>query len=448
MSQNGCRRRRVSRPAATVLATLAAIGGTLLAGAFTAPNLDRGEAEPAGPGPCVPGTCPRSYPDPNSGQLAGRDNGVNVFVGGDYAVRQAAAGAEGRIVVLGSFDLAKAAGAPPAYNVGVVGLGSRVPPDNGSAFLRVGGDLKLAAGQRLVAEEGPVSGSVTYAGNHPGPGTVSPKAAHDVSAVSADQGLREELTSASTCYAYDKGVSRKTTGTAVNQGPATVFTGDGSSALQVFSVPFDLTAPGGGPQNLTFQRIPADATVLINLAGSGNDVHTLNTSTARIAGVRRDRLLWNFPDAKEVQLAGTGQLDGSVLVGRRAGLTHVSLPGVNGRLFTAGSLVHESAAGTTGQTLHAYPFTGRLPDCGTGPSPEAGAADPDDDFLDVPVPDGWGGAPAIAPSPGASVAGDGHELARGGPPMSTEMIIGASLMTAGAGLALLVLHRQRRPDWE
>ncbi|MEU7136824.1 choice-of-anchor A family protein [Streptomyces sp. NPDC046261] len=446
MSQNGCGRRRVSRPAATVLATLAAIGGTLLAGAFTAPNLDPGEADAAGPGPCVPGTCPGAYPDPHSGPLAGRDNGVNVFVGGDYTVRQAAAGAEGRIVVLGTFDLAKAAGTPPAYNVGVLGLGSRVPPDNGSPFLRVGGDLKLAAGQRLVAEEGPVSGTVTYAGNQPGPGTVSPKAARDVSAVAADQGTREQLTSTSTCYAYDKGVARKTTGTAVNKGPATVFTGDGSAALQVFNVPFDLTAPGGGPQNLTFERIPADATVLINLSGPGNDVHTLNTSTARLAGVRRDRLLWNFPDAKEVRLVGTGQLDGSVLVGRRSGITHLSLPGLNGRLFTAGSLVHESVAGATGQAVHAYPFTGRLPDCGTGPTPEAGA--PDADALDVPVPDGWGGAPAIAPSPGTAVAGDGHELARGGPPMSTEMVIGASLMTAGAGLALIVLHRQRRPDWE
>ncbi|MEU4210474.1 choice-of-anchor A family protein [Streptomyces sp. NPDC026206] len=447
MYRNGSSHRRVSRPAATVFATLAAIGGTLLAGAFAAPDLDRGgEPETAGPGPCVPGMCPASYPEPHNGPVAGRDNGVNVFVGGDFAVRRAASAAEGRIVVLGDFGLAKGAGTAPAYQVGFAGVGSRVPPDNGSAFLRVGGNLRLAAGRRLVAEEGPVSGTVTYAGGRAGTGTVSPKAVHDVAAVAADHDLREELTSTSTCYAYDKGVPRKATGTAVNRGPATVFTGDGFSGLQVFNVPFDLTAPGGGPQNLTFERVPAEATVLVNLTNPGSDVHRLNTSAARIAGVRRERLLWNIPDAKEIHLAGTGQLDGSVLAGRRSSLIHLTLAGVNGRLFTAGSLVHESAAGTAGQTIRAYPFTGRLPDCGTGPTPEApdGAAGPPP----VPAPGNGGPGDASVPFVGGTVAGDGHELARGGPPMSTEMVIGASLMTAGAGLALLVLHRQRGPGWE
>ncbi|WP_190111974.1 choice-of-anchor A family protein [Streptomyces cinnamoneus] len=439
MSQNGCARRRVSRPVATVLATLAAIGGTLLAGAFTAPEAGRAEPVATGPGPCVPGACPGAYPEPHNGPVKGRDNGVNVFVGGDYAVRRAAAAAEGRVVVLGDFDLAKGAGLPPAYHVGVVGLGSRVPPDNGSAFLRVGGDLKLAAGQRLVAEEGAVTGTVTYAGNATGPGTVSPKAAHDVAAVAAVQGLREELTATSTCYAYDKGVARKATGTAVNHGAATAFTGDGISALQVFTVPFDLTAPGGGPQNLTFARIPARATVLVNLTRPGSEAQTISTSAAKVAGVQRERLLWNVPDAREVRLAGTGQLDGSLLVGRRSSLTHLSLPGVNGRLFTAGSLSHESA-GAAGPSIHAYPFTGRLPDCGTAPTPEAG------NHLPVPVP---AGPHPGAPPPNAPVAGDGHELAHGGPPMSTDMVLGAALMTTGAGMALIVLHRQRpHPRWD
>ncbi|MEU9084136.1 hypothetical protein [Streptomyces sp. NPDC048357] len=42
--------------------------------------------------------------------LRGRDNGINIFVGGDFRVRGSASEAEGRLVVLGDFDQDKAAG--------------------------------------------------------------------------------------------------------------------------------------------------------------------------------------------------------------------------------------------------------------------------------------------------------------------------------------------------
>ncbi|MFI9200105.1 choice-of-anchor A family protein [Streptomyces sp. NPDC053048] len=433
-------------------ATLAAVAGTLLACAFEAPGARDARSAP-GPGPCVPGRCPAAYPDPNSGAVVGRDNGVNVFVGGDYAVRDAAAGAEGRVVVDGSFDLAKGSGPPLSYNVGAVRNGSRVPPDNGSPFLRVGGDLKLAAGQRLLAEDGPVNGTVAFAGRQAGTGTVSPRVVHDAGAVSAYRGLREELTAASTCYAYDKGVPRKPTGTAVNQGKVTVFTGNGTSALQVFNAPFDLVAPDGSPQNLSFQKIPPKATVLVNLANENGDARTVSTSAGALAGVRRERLLWNIPDAKEVRITGSGQLQGSVLVGRRSSTTRVSLPVVNGRFFTAGSLAHESAGGGAGgQTIHSYPFEGVLPDCGTGPTPDIDPADAEEP---VPFPPAGGvmppgfpvgllGRPGVADPRGAVAGdGDGHELRREGPPMRRSMAVGASLMTAGVGLALVVLFRTR-----
>ncbi|MEU3355639.1 choice-of-anchor A family protein [Streptomyces sp. NPDC037389] len=442
---------RVNRPAASVMALLSLIGGTLLACAFSMMGTED-SAPVAGPGPCVPGTCPGAYPEPNNGPVTSRDNGVNIFVGGDYTVRQAAADAEGRIVVLGDFDVSKAAGVPPAYNVGVVGTGSRVPPENGSPFLRIGGDLKVAAGQRLVAEQGPVSGTVAYAGSvHTG--TVSPKAVRDVGTVALYGPLREELTSASNCYAYERGVARRSTGTAVNQGAATVFTGDGRSRLQVFNAPFDLVAPGGGAQELLFRYVPDGATVLVNVTNpDGGTARAVSTSSGRLTGVRRERLLWNFPDAKEVRLTGGGQLDGTVLVGRRSSVTRVTLPGINGRFFTAGSLIHESGPGAGGQALHAYPFDGSLPDCGTTlPADPADSGEP----LPLPVPSGPA-APAVGPAglagaPGASwapvqdapVAGDGHELARTGPPMGAYMAAGTALVAAGAGLALVVLFRTR-----
>ncbi|GHG70162.1 choice-of-anchor A family protein [Streptomyces griseocarneus] len=452
MSQRERGTRRVVHSVVAAAATLAAAGGTLLACAFAAPGAGDGRAA-AGPGPCVPGKCPAAYPDPNGGAVVGRDNGVNVFVGGDFAVRDAAAGAEGRVVVVGGFDLAKGAGAPLSYNVGAVGVGSRVPPDNGSPFLRVGGDLKLAAGQRLLAEDGPVNGTVAFAGQQAGTGTVSPKAVRDARAVAAYEGVREELTAASTCYAYDKGVPRKPTGTAVNQGKVTVFTGNGTSGFQVFNVPFDLVGPDGSAQDFSFRKIPARATVLVNVISESGDTRTINTSAGALTGVRRERLLWNIPDAKVVRIAGSGQLQGSVLVGRHSSTTRLSVPAVNGRVFTAGSLAHESGTGGPGgQTIHAYPFEGVLPECGTGPTPDDGPAD-----IDEPVPfpagalppgfpaglEGLLGRPGAAGPDDAAGPADVHEVPRQGPPMRASMAVGATLMAVGAALALAVLFRTR-----
>ncbi|MFI1971725.1 hypothetical protein BLA24_01450 [Streptomyces cinnamoneus] len=445
MSEEERARWRPTRPAATVTAALISVGGVLLACAFTA--ADRTEPVPAGPGPCVPGTCPETYPEPHSGPFAGRDNGVNVFVGGDFTVRQAAGEAEGRVVTLGAFQMAKGGGVPEYYRVGAAGTGSRVPPDNGLPYLRVGGDLRIAPHQRLLAEEGTASGTVAYAGALTG--TVAPKAAHDEAAVAEYRQLREELTSASTCYAYDKGVPRKATGTAVNQGNRTLFTGDGKSALQVFNVPFDLTGRSDAPQDLVFEAVPRDATVLVNLTNArGSAKKVVNSSATALVGVRRERLLWNIPDAKEIRLTGSGQLDGAVLAGRRAGLTHLTVPVVNGRFFTAGSLTHESGAGAAGQAIHAYPFEGTLPECGTGPTADPDTAEP----APSPVPsapatlpaDAAAGPPDVAGA--AAVAGDARGLSHGGPPMETSMAVGATLIALGAGLALTVLYRTRPED--
>ncbi|MFD7560904.1 hypothetical protein ACFV9E_41265, partial [Streptomyces sp. NPDC059835] len=84
---------------------------------------------PNGLGPCIPGTgpgeaCPPVWPEPNNLPFTGRDNNINVFVGGNMLVRRGAAEAEGKVVVLGDFDMNKSAGGN-VYNVGIAGVGSR-----------------------------------------------------------------------------------------------------------------------------------------------------------------------------------------------------------------------------------------------------------------------------------------------------------------------------------
>ncbi|MEU3690139.1 choice-of-anchor A family protein [Streptomyces narbonensis] len=356
-------RRRLALIAATTVGTTALVGA-LAVSSFADPL-------PGGLGPCKPGKCPTAYPTTGSGTVLYRDNNINVFVGGDFLVREAAAEAEGKVVVLGAFDMNKRAGVSSVYNVGVAGVGSRVPPDNGTDFLTVGKDLTVAAQQRLLAEEGTVHGVVRYGGLLSG--TVIPTPVRDTAAADPYTALRGQLTDASQCYAYVNGASRTATGTAVNKGAETLFTGDGTSALQVFNVDFDLESTSGGQQGIRFDKIPAGATVLVNVLGADR---TVDSYINGLPDALRDRVLWNFPDATKVKFEGTAQFAGSVLIGNQASTTTVTMPGMNGRFFTTGNLTHASEpTGGGGQEFHAYPFNGDLPAC-TDPTPTPTPTDP------------------------------------------------------------------------
>ncbi|WP_329284583.1 choice-of-anchor A family protein [Streptomyces sp. NBC_00691] len=322
---------------------------------------------PGGLGPCVPGDCPDEFPEINNLDIAGRDKAINIFVGNDFLVRGRAAEAEGRVVVLDDFDQNKDAAAGGTYNLGIVGVGSRVPPPDGSDFLTTGGGVTVAAGQTLDTKGGIVAeqGIVRHAG--PVSGTVTGTLVEDANAVVPYAGLRDRLTAASRCYARVDGQPRTPTGTAVNQGGQTLFTGDGTSQLQVFNVDFDLTTATGAQQGIVFANIPDTATVLVNVTGDNRRLSTysggIDDDTDPL-NAYRERLLWNFPDATTVDLSGTGQFQGSFLIGNQASTATVTLPGINGRFFTTGSLTHTSAAsGGGGQEFHAYPFNGDLPNC-------------------------------------------------------------------------------------
>ncbi|MCY0948199.1 choice-of-anchor A family protein [Streptomyces sp. H27-S2] len=354
-----------------------AIGAVLAAGAPAAlaagPGADRPAAAPrallpGGLGPCVPAPpnpCPNPFPAIGSNGIpVGRDNGINIFVGGDFRVRERASEAEGRLVVLGGFDQDKTTGADSRYNVGIVGAGSLVPPPDGADFLTTGGNITVAVGERLLADGGVVrhAGTVT--------GTVTGTLRQDPAAAAPYTALRDQLSAASECYARVDGRPRTATGTATNSGFATVFRGDGTSALQVFNIDANLVGARGGQQGITFEQIPAGATILVNVLGADR---TVNTYSGGITdddplNAYRERLLWNFPDATTVDLNGTGQFQGSFLMGEQTSQTNVRLPGINGRFFTTGSVTHTSEpGGGGGQEFHAYPFTGDLPTCGQPP---------------------------------------------------------------------------------
>ncbi|MFJ8827312.1 choice-of-anchor A family protein [Streptomyces sp. NPDC102467] len=424
---------------------------------------------PGGLGPCKGSNCPDAYPDPNNGTPAGRDNNINVFVGGDMLVRRSAAEAEGKVVVLGDFDQDKDDGVSQIYNVGVAGVGSRVPPDNGTDFLTVGGDLTVDTGERLLAEEGSISGDVRYGGALTG--TVNPAATKDAAAIRPYRPLRTQLQEASHCYAYDGAAHRKATGTAVNDGSTTVFTGDGSSAIQVFDVDFDVVGRGGGAEGIRFEGIPAGATVLVNVYGDAREVSTYEGLLP--AGLR-DRVLWNFPDATDITLSGPAQFSGSTLVGNPASTTTVTMSGFNGRFYTAGSLTHASSSGGGGgQEFHAYPFNGDLPTCDKTPMTPTPTPTPTDSPTPTPSPTrSPGPTPSPTPSPsdstpgtttgggssggganggstggssGGGGGGTGGELADTGHSSEGAAVLGAiAAATMAAGAAILVVVRRQR----
>ncbi|MEU3050492.1 choice-of-anchor A family protein [Streptomyces sp. NPDC006984] len=325
---------------------------------------------PGGLGPCVPGDCPDPFPPiNNNAEFNGRDAAINIFVGDDFLVRGRAAEAEGRVVVLDDFNQNKAAGG--IYNLGIVGVGSRVPPPSDADFLTTGGDVAVADGQTLDTTGGVLGeqGTIRHAGTADGDFTGT--LVQDDEAAAPYLALRDQLSEASQCYARVGGEPRTPTGTAVNQVFQTTFTGDGTSSLQVFNVDFDMVGTAGAQQGVVFENIPDDATILVNVFGTDRVLNTfsggIDDSTDSL-NAYRERLLWNYPDATSVQLTGTGQFQGSFLMGEQSSMTTVELPGVNGRFFTTGSLTHTSAAtGGGGQELHAYPFNGNLPECGEEP---------------------------------------------------------------------------------
>ncbi|MGC5166158.1 DUF5979 domain-containing protein [Luteimicrobium sp. DT211] len=159
-----------------------------------------------------------------------------------------------------------------------------------------------------------------------------------------------------------------TTGT---EGGATAYTLTSTGAGDV--VEFQLPATvGTAAQDAHFHidGVKAGATVLINTLATGavsqfvGDVYWGSGETDDLKALALEHgnaILWNYPFSTDVTLGGATQFPGSVLVGDPASHLTVGFSGSNGRIYTPGDLTHSgAAAGTNGDELHAYPFTGAL----------------------------------------------------------------------------------------
>ncbi|MGW4695622.1 choice-of-anchor A family protein, partial [Kitasatospora cineracea] len=335
-----------------------------------------GEAAQMAPplGPCSGPDCPSTWGPPHTGPFDGADASLNIYVGGNYLVRQNAAEAEGKIAVVGNLDINKASGG--AFNMGVVGVGSMVTPPNASDHVTVGGSVAMDASQANPSKlfiggtdffvQPPKArwGNLKYGTTLTGSYDITPdgQAIRDPAAIDEFRGLTPVIEGHSACMAQ-----QTATGTVVDDGTTVTFTGDGTSARQVFNYGQNI-GTDGGRRAIVFAGVPAGATVIVNMTGS--DV-TVNTSSGTgQAGDQltelRPNLMWNFPTATNVVVEGDAQWQGSIMAGNPGSTTTLSNPGTNGRVYLAGNLLQQGSSGTE---IHNYPFNGDLPDCSESPSP-------------------------------------------------------------------------------
>jgi choice-of-anchor A domain-containing protein len=343
------------------LAALAVVGSALGAALMVGTPPVSSDPLPGGLGPCLPAgppvpglpNCPTpTFPPFSSPSPVGIDNNVNVFVGGDLSIVDTAAEAEGKVVVLGNVSQNETATQGGAtYNVGVVGVGSHIVPAPSSDHFVVGGTTTTANEQRIIVGTAQAPGNFRHAGavvaGAPPSGVEVVAAANDITDPDATDPyvpLRDQLSTASTEYA-----KATATGTVANAGFESVFTGTNASDLEVFEVTGNLTnggGPGGAAQDLRFTGIDPNATVLINVLGT-NPV--INETT--FAGLPNfQNVLWNFPQATDVQVLGSSQFPGALLAGVQTSTLTLKSPGQNGRVFATGNLVH----GGTGSEIHNY----------------------------------------------------------------------------------------------
>jgi len=354
------------RAAAWALVCTGMAGGALVLSLSTA------AAVPLPPplGPCSGPACPDPFPPVNNGDFTGRDDTINLLVGGNMTVGGRAAEAEGEVVVLGNLLIDKSGTTGNIYNMGVAGVGSRVPPTTGTDYVTVGGNVTANPSNAILVggsdSTGTIaSGNVRYAGTATGTITIDSPGLliKDAGAAAPFLDLPGLLTTLTACYA-----TQLATGTVVNEFGTATFTGDGKSMLQVFNVTEPLDSRTGGPIGLDFTGIPAGATVLVNMLDGSNGV--INTYTGGGAGDTTNalgpKLLWNFPTVTNPTITGSAQFMGSVMVGNTASTTTISEPGMNGRVYLAGNLLH---TGSGGYEIHAYPFNGDMPDCAATPTP-------------------------------------------------------------------------------
>jgi uncharacterized repeat protein (TIGR01451 family) len=316
--------------------------------------------------------CPLSPVQISNGTIKGTDNSWSVFIGGDMTVNDGAE-SEGRVFVYGDFLLTSGSSGGTTYNLGLAGVGSRVVPENGQDFLTVGGNVTVENASNLIiggaASDVSFNSSISL-GNLVMGGALLQQGTGVVSdANNISQGASIDLASANSEFTRLQGVSTDlATLSASTNGSATfnsweirLASTDNASGLYVFNINRDLDNNFGASTSLYLDNFPAAATIIINMTGSGtvnlnlnNAFDSAGNAATTFSPEMRSKILWNFPNASQVNVLGGAHIEGSILAPFRTTSLNMAAPAHNGRVIVGGDVVQDSS----GNEFHNYAFNG------------------------------------------------------------------------------------------
>lgn len=331
------------------------------------------------------GECPEgTIPGPGNSNPVWTDQNVAIYAGADFQVRQAAAEAEGLVVVGGDASFDKATGG--RFNVGWVGVGSAVVPEPGSTMLAVGGDVSVGATTVLdvganAFDGGQLLGGDVQIGGVSIPDYEATGARYELNNGTLTQGLGPDAIARWSSWGSEIATESANfaalppTGTPAVGIPLT-FTGDGTSATQVFEI--GAVTLSGSPE-IEFVNIPDGAAVIINVTGGpvtwapnyfAEEGVRADDPASPLFGVLSARTMWNFVDATSVHIAGSSQVLGSILVPHAnpdpSQPTLRVTASTNGRLYTNGTILMDGV----GNEHHNYPWVDAPFECIPVISPE------------------------------------------------------------------------------
>lgn len=454
-------------PRRTLLSAIAT--GALATGLLGVTGVPAAVAAPLATAPlCTPSS---TLPGITTGGPAFTDEGVAVFVGGNYAARPGAAESEGVLLAGGAVDIATNG----LMNFGRAGGGSQIVPPGGSDMIVAGAGVSVSSGRIDVGHGIAKGGNVTATRSIDGTmelngGARKPNSSAPTQSAAATGSL---LSSTSADLA-----ALRATGSLGSTGGYATLTGDGTSTTQVFSLSAQELKNTNG--TLVFANVGASAPIVVNVSGSSIDFTMVHTAAESI-GQRIDtfaalgswapRILWNFPDATSLTISGNSQTVGSILA-PKSSVKVVQSTNTNGRLWVGGDLTFGGNGGS-GLEHHNYPWIGltslgcdpetpttlvvppapkeptipEVPDAGENPPPAPSESTPSEDEsttpaekVAVPGETPTSGTESTTP-PAATAAKEESGLASTG--ARTALVVAISVALLGAGAGLVVLARRR-----
>jgi len=296
--------------------------------------------------------------------VSGKDDSVAVLVGGNFN-GQKGAEIEGNMVVLGDFRVEQNG----PLNFASAGEGTQITPHKGGECIKVGGDMSSA--KRLEVFYPHYQCTAVVKGqrndyNKIAPNWMTNSGFEYIQNSNLDMSEYEETINnlrAKSAYWASLPTTRGAT-TSVSSQAFNIECSD-VDIVQVFNIAAS-SLEGQGYYSYVFNENCSDKTVLINVQGGGKVTFTTRhmkwTKNGKVQSggwgnfpsCMNSAILWNFPDAIDVVINGTDEVQGSLLVN---GNLDFQTSGQSGRTMVLGDLTQNA----WGSEFHSFEFNPPTP---------------------------------------------------------------------------------------